>query len=84
MIAFSATNQVVPLHCLNANERGTVRELDGDEHTVMRLQEMGIRPGTQLRMVKPGMPSLVCVDGKRFSIRCDGSIDILVELQAAI
>ncbi len=79
MIAATSRAHLVPFSCLIRDESAKVHCLEGDEQAVVRLQEMGIRPGSTVRMLRPGSPNLVLVDGRRFSLRVDDSIEIYVE-----
>ena len=86
MIAPAVTNdvielgEVVPLDFLRADEVARIVELVGDCKHVHRLEEMGLREGTVIRMVRPGAPCLLALDGKRISLRLDDPMDILVEI----
>lgn len=70
---------MVPLDALHNGEEGWIAEIDGESHWVVRLQEMGLRRGTAVRMVKAGSPCLIAVNGQRLSLRIDELTTILVE-----
>ncbi len=74
--------EVVPLEMLRANERACIVEMVGDSKQMHRLEEMGLREGSSIRMVRPGRPCLLAIDGKRISLRLDEAADILVEIDA--
>src|SRR4051795_7345089 len=76
--------QVLPLGMLSAGESGTVVDVDGRPDVVIRLQEMGFRPGCHVRMVKPGSACLVAIDNHRFGFRSADAALVLVEVEAAI
>lgn len=76
----STSLPVLPLDMLQENELCRVLEVSASEEWRHRLEELGIREGVNLRMVKPGEPSIVSISGKRFSFRCDPETVILVEL----
>ncbi len=70
---------IVPLTVLRPNEHGNICDIAGEECMVHRLAEMGIRVGALLKMMQPGFPCIVCVEGQRFSLRLDDEVHILVE-----
>ncbi len=70
---------ILPFDCLQAGECGRVCDISGQSECVQRLQEMGICYGSELQMLYPGSPCLVCVNGQRFSLRLETEVDILVE-----
>ena len=72
--------QVVPLELLGAGERGRVLEVDGQRDMVVRLQEMGLRKGVMVCMVRSGQPCIVAFDNHRLSFRGDGRASVLVEV----
>ncbi len=72
------SNTVLPINYLQSNECGDVVQLVGDDCQVHRLAEMGLRVGAKIRMVRPGAPCLLALDGKRLSIRLNDNVDVLV------
>jgi Fe2+ transport system protein FeoA len=72
---------VVPLEMLAAGEVGTIVEIDGQADLVTRLQEMGLRPGCEVRMIRPGRACIVAVDNHRFSFRSAEAATVMVALQ---
>ena len=71
---------MVPLEMLSAGEHGFIRELDGAPEFVHRLEEMGLRIGAAVAMVRPGSPCILAVGNHRFSLRTDEAVAILVEV----
>jgi ferrous iron transport protein A len=71
---------VLPLELLAAGEHGYIRELDGSPAFVHRLQEMGIRLGAAVTVLRPGSPCLLAVGNHRFSLRTEDVVGILVEV----
>ena len=65
---------------LRPGESGLVRDVCGDDQLVLRLDEMGLRPGVDVRMVQPGHPCIVAIDHQRLSFRGDEDAVILVDL----
>ncbi len=78
MIARGIAEEVLPLDLLQAGEEASIVELIGDEWQVHRLAEMGLRVGANIRMVRPGSPCLLALDGKRLSIRLAHDLEVLV------
>lgn len=73
-------SQIVPLEMLQESERGRVMELVGPDAERHRLQEIGLREGVTVRLVKPGQPCIVAIDGQRLSFRADPGTMVLVEV----
>ncbi len=85
MIATGTPETVLPLELLKSNEEGSIVELCGNAPVVHRLAEMGLRVGAMIRMVKPGAPCLLALDGKRLSLRMNDDLQVLVSVaQAAV
>ena len=78
MIAPGIPEILLPINLLQANEEASIVDLQGDEAQIHRLSEMGFRIGAMIRMVRPGSPCLLAIEGKRLSIRLSGNIDVLV------
>ncbi|MBM4001398.1 MAG: ferrous iron transport protein A [Planctomycetes bacterium] len=80
----AALAALVPLHTLRAGDEGRIREIEGEPAFVHRLAEMGLRAGTPIRMVRPGTPCIVLINGHRLSLRADdAALLVFVELTAA-
>ncbi len=82
MIAPGIQEVVLPLELLRANEVASIVELIGDESQIHRLAEMGLRIGASIRMINPGAPCLLAIDGKRLSLRLNENLDVLVTASA--
>ncbi len=61
MVASTSCESLLPLDLMKAGESASIVELHGDSSQVHRLQEMGLRAGAVIRMLKPGAPCLVCI-----------------------
>lgn len=72
------TSVPLPIEFLEPNSSGTVVELCGNPSQVQRLEELGICPGTCVRMLTQGKPCLVSVNGKRFCLRLGETADIYI------
>jgi Fe2+ transport system protein FeoA len=75
-----ALQQVVPLEVLHPGEEGRICDICGDHDVATRLEEMGLRTGTHVRMVQSGRPCILAVDHQRLSFRVDEGVLILVEV----
>ena len=81
-MASETVARILPIELLRQGERGVVHDLCGDETLVHRLSEMGLRPGAELCMVRPGSPCIVAVGEHRLTVRLDPSLPILIEVQS--
>ncbi|MEQ1825709.1 MAG: FeoA family protein [Pirellula sp.] len=68
----------LPIEYLPCDSQGTIVEMCGRPGQVQRLEELGIRNGCKVRMVCRGEPCLICIDGRRISLRLGGSAEIFV------
>jgi ferrous iron transport protein A len=71
-----------PLDCLHSGEWAEIAEVSGEAKWVARLAELGIRVGTLVKILQPGSPCLLEVDGCRLSLRLDYDLQILVRTAA--
>jgi Fe2+ transport system protein FeoA len=69
---------LVPLEYLQNGEWGEVAEVAGEPHWVSRAAELGLRPGSRLRMLQPGSPCLFQLGECRLSLRGDESVAVFV------
>jgi len=72
--------QIVPLDLMSTGEKGFVRTLDGSPEFIGRLEEMGLREGASVRMVRSGSPCILAVNDHRLSLRFDNLATVLVEV----
>ncbi|HEX6987442.1 MAG TPA: FeoA family protein [Planctomycetaceae bacterium] len=72
---------LVPLDALNSGEGGVVADLDGPAVAVNRLQELGLRVGQRLTMLRPGPPHLVQLGDIRLAFRPEADVVVLVGLR---
>ncbi|MCA9081337.1 MAG: ferrous iron transport protein A [Planctomycetaceae bacterium] len=70
---------MLPLETLRSGETGRVVDLDGQLDLVQRLQELGLRLGATVQMLREGTPLLIAIDGQRLSFRPDARTMVLVE-----
>ncbi len=74
----------IPLEMMQSGETGRICDVDGRADDVARIEEMGLRCGTSVRMVKAGSPCLLAIGNHRLSLRCDGVVCILVEIETPL
>ena len=70
----------VPLDMLQAGEAGRIADLDGPAAAVNRLEELGLRVGQSVRMLRPGPPHLVQLGETRLCLRTEEGVSVLVGL----
>ncbi len=76
--------QIVPLVNLAPGESGTIVDVDGRSDLVVRLHEMGVRPGLRVRMIRTGAACIVAIDNHRFAIRGDELAVVLVDVNRPV
>ena len=69
---------LLPLELLSSGEWADVADVAGEPGWIGRLAELGVRIGSRLRMLQPGSPCLLDVDGSRLCLRGDWAMQILV------
>jgi ferrous iron transport protein A len=78
----TASMPIVPLHLLLPGQSGRVCDVSGNSAMVVRLDEMGLREGVEIRMVQPGEPCIVAFQDHRLTFRGEEEIAVLVEVGA--
>ncbi|NNJ27511.1 FeoA family protein [Alienimonas chondri] len=73
-----AAGTLIPLDLLRTGESGTVAEILGDPPSVHRLEELGLRIGAAVRVLREGPPSLLALGTQRFCFRPDSGTTVLV------
>ena len=76
------TGEMVPLALLRAGQTGRVGEVLGNVELVHRLREMGLYHGATVRMIRPGSPCIIGLDGQRLGFRGDDLARVLVRVPA--
>jgi ferrous iron transport protein A len=72
------THELLPLEMLRAGEEGRIAEVMGEPARVHQLAEMGLHRDCRVRMICPGQPCVMSVEGRRFSLRLNVDISVLV------
>jgi ferrous iron transport protein A len=75
---------LIPLELVNSGQSVEVVDVAGDPGWVGRVQELGIRIGAYLRVLRPGSPCLLQVGDNRFCLRCTGGSCVLVRTVPAV
>ncbi len=74
-----AMKQIIPLNAMRSGESGRVIDVCGTCPSVVRLQEIGVSVGAELRMVRQGMPCILALGTQRISLRAEDGLQVLVE-----
>ncbi len=69
---------LIPLHLLPAGQFARIDQLVGQSDEVHRLEELGLRRGTEVEMVQPGSPCIVNLAGSKLCIRDANLFQVLV------
>lgn len=69
---------LLPLDAIRPGEWADVADVSGEPTWIGRMAELGLRVGCRLRVLQPGSPCLVQLDGSRLSLRGDAAVQILV------
>jgi ferrous iron transport protein A len=70
--------ELVPLSVLRSGQIAEIGQLVGAPEQVRRLEELGLRTGARLEMIRGGSPCIIRVDGSTLCFRDDDSLRILV------
>ncbi len=70
--------EFVPLAVLRCGQIAEIGQLLGPPNEVRRLEELGLRIGAQLEMIRCGTPCIIRVDGGKLCFRDDDSLRVLV------
>ena len=71
--------KVIPLHRLPAGRCAKIVDVLGHPDHVHRLEEFGLRGGTEIEMFRPGNPSILRVAGNKICLRSDELLSVMVE-----
>lgn len=72
---------LMPLDQMPPGRCATIVRLSGCPDHVRRLEEIGLRRGTTVQIVRSGRPCIVRVNGNRLCIRCCELMHVWVRLQ---
>jgi ferrous iron transport protein A len=75
--------EILPLHLLPTGQSARIDQLVGGTDEVHRLQELGMRIGTDVEMLQRGTPCIIRLNGARLAFRQHDNCRVLVRLGAA-
>jgi Fe2+ transport system protein FeoA len=78
-----ALDTVIPLDLLKVGQSAFVARIVGQPDCVQRMEEFGLRQGTEIQMFRPGNPCIICLAGNKVCVRADGMLRVLVTPCAA-
>lgn len=71
-------NTLLPLELLRRGESAVVADICGEPGWRGRMEAIGLRVGSRVRVVQPGSPCLLQIDGCRLCVRGECQLQILV------
>ena len=77
------TWQVIPLELLAPGQSAQIERVYGDAEQVHRMEEMGLRNGTQVEMVQAGSPCIIRLAGSKLCFRESELLSVFVRLEDA-
>jgi Fe2+ transport system protein FeoA len=69
---------LIPLSALRCGQVAEIGQLLGIPEQIRRLEELGLRAGARLEMIRSGVPCIIRVDGGKLCFRNDDSLCVLV------
>ena len=69
---------MIPIRSLRSGQVAEIHELVGPAEQVRRLEELGLRRGARLELLRGGSPCILRVDGATLCYRDDESVRVLV------
>lgn len=69
---------LIPISALRAGETAIVRQLVGPPEQVRRLEELGLRSGALLEMVRGGTPCIVRLGAAKLCLRHGELLGVMV------
>ncbi|HEY6565091.1 MAG TPA: FeoA domain-containing protein [Pirellulaceae bacterium] len=70
----------IPLQHVAVGSKAVVSQVVGHREEVRRLEEMGLRSGVGLAIVRAGSPCIVRVVGRELCLRCGDGLQVLVHV----
>ena len=71
-------HELLPIHHLSAGQFAEVDQLLGQPDDVHRLEELGLRCGSIVEMVRPGIPCIIRLAGNKLCFRDSDVFGVLV------
>ena len=72
-------DELIPLGDLAAGQAARIHSIRGHAGHVHRLEEFGLRRGTQIEMFRPGNPCIIRMAGNKVCLRADAKLHVLVQ-----
>jgi ferrous iron transport protein A len=69
---------MIPICFLRAGQVADIHELVGPAEHVRRLEELGLRRGARLELLRGGSPCILRIEGTTFCFREDEFVRVLV------
>jgi ferrous iron transport protein A len=69
---------LIPLNLVHAGQTAEVRQVVGQAEHVRRLEELGLRGGAELEVVRAGSPCIVRLGGSTLCFRDGELLSVLV------
>jgi Fe2+ transport system protein FeoA len=70
--------ELVPLTVLRCGQFAEVGSLTGPSEQVRRLEELGVRAGARLEMIRCGAPCIIRIEGSTLCFRDDDLLRVMV------
>lgn len=75
--------EMIPLVHLSTGAVAQVDQLVGQPHEIHRLEELGLRHGAQVEMVRRGSPCIIRLAESRLCFRPSEAMGVLVRIDKA-
>ncbi|MGO8747176.1 MAG: FeoA family protein [Thermoguttaceae bacterium] len=73
----------IPVSRLQAGQAAQISRIVGRADDVHRLEEFGLRKGTEVVMFRPGNPCILRMAGNKICLRANDLLSVFVTLTAA-
>lgn len=77
-------DELLPLNLLTRGQCALVEQLVGQAEHVHRLEELGLRAGTMVEMLQPGIPCIVRVADQKLCFRDADLFNVIVRPGLAV
>ena len=71
-------NRLIPLKLLSPGKTAEIGQLLGDRQHVHRLEELGLRVGTEIEMIQCGDPCIIRLSGTKLCFRENETLNVFV------
>lgn len=78
MIDRTRVCEPIPIDRLRPGQSAWIDRFVGCTEHVRRLEEMGLRPGMQVKVVRHGRPCIIRAGGYRLGFRCSDVLGVMV------